>query len=153
MQLNFKIHNFFDIFILIIISTKTEASFYSPQKTDFRRIYGVINRTSLYGEAKFTSLSINKLKELSNKTYRSNVITDTIAVFFIICLTVGFFKCAIVTFFNLFIMAPNRSSAIFLERYPPNYLAANIKVRGKNINKHEFSNLLHRENGGYVISA
>ena len=98
----------------------------------------------------FTSLSIAKLKE---ETYRSNAITDTIAVIFITRITVGFFKRAMFTFLNLLVMAPNRSSAIFLERYPPNYLAVDIKLRGKSINKHEFSNLLHRESGGYVISA
>ena len=52
------------------------------------------------------------------------------AVTFITCLTDALFKRANFTFFNLLVMAPKRLSTIFLNRYSPNYFAADNKVRG-----------------------
>ena len=52
------------------------------------------------------------------------------AVTFITRLTDALFKRANFTFFNLLVMAPKRLSTIFLNRYSPNYFAADKKVRG-----------------------
>ena len=52
------------------------------------------------------------------------------AVTFITRLTDALFKRANFTFFNLLVMAPKRLSTIFLNRYSPNYFAADNKVRG-----------------------
>ena len=52
------------------------------------------------------------------------------AATFITRLTDDLFKRANFTFFNLLVMAPKRLSTIFLNRYSPNYFAADNKVRG-----------------------